>query len=107
MQFKSHFRESICLIVSLILAICLLPNLGSAQESAQDTAKQEPASPGASNDTDNKDARPATPYALACWDTSMRRSGAPGRLAENREGNGCGPLHNPSPPFRGLANRMQ
>lgn len=106
MQFKSHFRESICLIVSLILAICLLPNLGSAQESGQDTAKQEPAAPGASNDTDNKDAGPASPYALAWADTYIRQIGTSGVLAGNREGIGWGSLYIPSATVSGIVDQM-
>src|SRR5260370_3118169 len=106
MQFRNHFRESIWLIVSLILAICLWPNLGSAQESGQDTARQEHAAPGASNDTDNKDAGPASPYALSWADTYIRQIGTSGVLAGNREGIGWGSLYIPSATVSGIVDQM-
>jgi hypothetical protein len=102
MQYKNHFRVRIWLIFSLILVICLLPNLGSAQEAGQDAGKQKSAAQGASKDSDNKDAEPASPYALAWADASIRQIGTSGLLAGSREGIGWGSLYIPSAGVSGI-----
>src|SRR5713101_920445 len=105
MQYKKQLRISNWLIFSLILAAFLLPNLGSAQEAGQTAGKQKPAAQDAPKDADNKDAEPASPYALAWADSYIRQIGTSGLLAGNREGIGWGSLYIPSAGVSGVVDQ--
>ncbi len=107
MQSKKHLRISIWLIFSLILAAFFLPNLVSAQEAGQATGNQKPAAQDASKDADNKDAEPASPYALAWADSYIRQIGTSGLLAGNREGIGWGSLYIPSAGVSGIVDQFE
>src|SRR5216683_598360 len=107
MQSKKHLRISIWLIFSLILAAFFLPNLVSAQEAGQATGNQKPAAQDASKDADNKDAEPASPYALAWADSYIRQIGTSGMLAGNHEGIGWGGLYIPSASVRGIVSQLE
>jgi hypothetical protein len=107
MQHMKHLRISIWTIFSLILTTFLLPNLGSAQEAGQATGKQKPAAQDASKDIDNKDAEPASPYALAWADSYIRQIGTSGLLAGNREGIGWGSLYIPSVGVSGIVDQFE
>ena len=107
MQSKKHFHVHIWLIISLTLGICLLPNLGSAQDTGQDAGKQTPAPQGASKDADKKDAEPASPFGLAWTESYIRQIGTSGVLAGNREGIGWGSLYIPSAEVNGIVDRFQ
>src|SRR2546427_5678214 len=107
MQDKKHLRISIWLIFFLILAIFVLTNLGSAQETGQAAGKQKPAAQDASKEADRKDAEPASPYALAWADSYIRQIGASGLLAGNREGIGWGSLYIPSAEVGGIVDQFE
>src|SRR5713226_3980600 len=107
MQSKKHLRISIWLIFSLILAAFFLPNLVSAQEAGQATGNQKPAAQHAPKDADNKDAEPASPYALAWADSYSRQIGTSGLLAGNREGIGWGSLYIPSASVNGIVDQFE
>jgi hypothetical protein len=107
MQSKRHFHVHIWLIISLTLGICLLPNLGSAQDTGQDAGKQTPAPQGASKDADKKDAEPASPFGLAGTESYIRQIGTSGVLAGNREGIGWGSLYIPSAEVSGIVDRFE
>src|SRR5216683_1693419 len=107
MQSKKHLRISIWLIFSLILAAFFLPNLVSAQEAGQATGNQKPAAQDASKDADNKDAEPASPYALAWADSYIRQIGTSGLLAGNRQGIGWGSLYIPSAGVSGIVDQFE
>jgi hypothetical protein len=107
MQYKNHFRGLIWLVFSLILAICLLPNLGLAQDAGQDAGKQKPTARGASKDADNTDAPPASPYALTWADSYIRQIGTSGLLAGNRQGIGWGSLYIPTAGVSGIVDEFE
>src|SRR5713226_6360066 len=107
MQFKYHLRISIWLIFTLILAAFFLPNLVSAQEAGQATGNQKPAAQHAPKDADNKDAEPASPYALAWADSYIRQIGTSGVLAGKREGIGWGSLYIPSAGVSGIVDQLE
>jgi hypothetical protein len=107
MQYKQHLQFSLWFACSLILAICLLPNSGSAQEAGQDAGKPKPATQGASKDAGNKDAEPASPYALAWADSYIRQIGTAGLLAGSRQGIGWGSLYIPSAGVSGIVDQFE
>jgi hypothetical protein len=94
-------------IFSLILAICLLPNLGLAQDAGQDAGKQKPAAQDLPTDAGNKDAEPASPYALAWADSYIRQIGTSGLLAGSRQGIGWGSLYIPSASASGFVDQPE
>jgi hypothetical protein len=107
MQYKQHLQFSLWFACSLIPAICLLPNSGSAQEAGQDAGKPKPAAQGASKDAGNKDAEPASPYALAWADSYIRQIGTAGLLAGSRQGIGWGSLYIPSAGVSGIVDQFE
>src|SRR5713101_9119573 len=104
MQYKNYLRTSSWLSFTLIIAAFLLPNLGLAQDPGPDAGKQKSAEQGPGKDAENKDAAPASPYALAWADSYIRQIGSSGLLAGNREGIGWGSLYIPSAGVSGIVD---
>ncbi len=107
MQYKKYLRKGNWQIFSLLLAALFLPNLGSAQDASQDAGNQKPTAQGAPKDSDNKDAAPASPYALAWADSYIRQIGTSGVLAGKREGIGWGSLYIPSAGVSGIVDQLE
>jgi hypothetical protein len=107
MQYMKQLHKNIWLVFSLLLAVFLLPNLGSAQEAGQTAGNQKPAEQQASKDAKNTDAEPASPYALAWADSYIRQIGTSGLLAGSREGIGWGSLYIPSAGVTGIMDRIE
>jgi hypothetical protein len=105
MRHKNYMRVRNWRILSLILAICFVPNLGLAQDPGQDAGKQKPAAPDAT--ASNKDAEPASPIALAWADSYIRQIGTSGLLAGSRQGIGWGSLYIPSAGVSGIVDRSE
>ncbi len=111
MRDKNYIRVRNWQILCLILALCSLPNLGLAQDAGQDTGKQKPsaqdAAQDAAKDASNKDAEPASPYALAWADSYIRQIGTSGLLAGSRQGIGWGSLYIPSAGVSGIVDQFE
>jgi hypothetical protein len=106
MWYKKPLRINNWQIFSLILAFCLLPSLGLAQDAGQDPGKQKPAAQDAAKDANNSDAAPTSPLALAWADSYIRQIGTSGVLAGNREGIGWGSLYIPSAGVTGIVQQF-
>jgi hypothetical protein len=107
MKYKKHLRKSTWQVSSLFLAALLVPRLGLAQDAGQDAGNQKPAAQSAPKDSDNKDAAPASPYALAWADSYIRQIGTSGMLAGNHEGIGWGGLYIPLASVRGIVSQLE
>src|SRR6266849_1132106 len=107
MRHKNYLRVCNLRIFPLILAICSLPNLGLAQDAGQDAGKQKPSAQDATKDASNKDAEPASPYALAWADSYIRQIGTSGLLAGSRQGIGWGSLYIPSAGVSGIVDQLE
>jgi len=105
-MYNKQLRVAYWQIFLLILAICLLPNFGQAQDAGQDAGKQKPAAQDAPKDTNSPDAEPASPYALAWADSYIRQIGTSGLLAGNRQGIGWGSLYIPSAGVSGVVDQF-
>lgn len=107
MQSKNPRCVAIWQIFALLVAVFLLPNLLSAQDTSQSSGNQKPGTQAAPKDTDNKEAEPASPFGLAWADSYIRQIGSAGLLAGNRQGIGWGSLYIPSASVNGIVDQFE